>query len=265
MTSHLPILEIRNLSKSYGAIRAVNDVSIHINRGEIAGLIGPNGSGKSTFFDCSSGLARPDSGTVILDGQDITGWSLNRIAREGRMLRSFQKTVTFKSLDVEENLIIAGQMFTFPTLASTFGLGKLSKSRIHGLRERARELIRMAGLWDVRHQPAGNLSGGQQKLIQFASGGADGRYQSEDYRARRRHDPLCQQVAGRQLPCHRTQYRCGDEHLSAGDCPRSGHEACRGGTTRHHSGPACQGGLSWWLTPISSSVTCVQATATSIF
>lgn len=169
MTSHLPILEIRNLSKSYGAIRAVNDVSIHINRGEIAGLIGPNGSGKSTFFDCSSGLARPDSGTVILDGQDITGWSLNRIAREGRMLRSFQKTVTFKSLDVEENLIIAGQMFTFPTLASTFGLGKLSKSRIDGLRERARELIRMAGLWDVRHQPAGNLSGGQQKLIQFAS------------------------------------------------------------------------------------------------
>ncbi|MDO5898786.1 ABC transporter ATP-binding protein [Agrobacterium sp. Azo12] len=169
MTSHLPILEIRNLSKSYGAVRAVNDVSMHINRGEIAGLIGPNGSGKSTFFDCSTGLAKPDSGTVILDRQDITGWSLNRIAREGRMLRSFQKTVTFKSLDVEENLIIAGQMFSFPTLASTFGLGKLSRSRINGLRERARELIKMAGLWDVRHQQAGNLSGGQQKLIQFAS------------------------------------------------------------------------------------------------
>ena len=169
MTNHLPILEIRNLSKSYGAVRAVNDVCMHINRGEIAGLIGPNGSGKSTFFDCSTGLAKPDSGTVILDGQDITGWSLNRIAREGRMLRSFQKTVTFKSLDVEENLIIAGQMFSFPTLASTFGLGKLSRSRINGLRERARELIKMAGLWDVRHQPAGNLSGGQQKLIQFAS------------------------------------------------------------------------------------------------
>lgn len=169
MNAHLPILEIKNLSKSYGAVKAVNDVSMHINRGEIAGLIGPNGSGKSTFFDCSTGLARPDTGKVVLDGQDITGWSLNRIAREGRMLRSFQKTVTFKALDVEENLIIAGQMFTFPTLASTFGLGKLSRSRIYGLRERARELIKMAGLWDVRHQPAGNLSGGQQKLIQFAS------------------------------------------------------------------------------------------------
>ncbi len=165
----LPLLEIKNLRKSYGAVKAVNDVSIHINRGEIAGMIGPNGSGKSTFFDCSTGLAKPDTGTVKLDGQDITGWSLNRIAREGRMLRSFQKTVVFKSLDVEENLIIAGQMFTFPSLWSTFGLGRMSRQRVSGLRERARELIKMAGLWDVRHQPAGNLSGGQQKLIQFAS------------------------------------------------------------------------------------------------
>ncbi|RWX33513.1 ABC transporter ATP-binding protein [Rhizobium leguminosarum] len=169
MTSHLPLLEIKNLSKSYGAVKAVNDVSIHIDRGEIAGLIGPNGSGKSTFFDCSTGLAKPDTGKVVLDGQDITGWSLNRIAREGRMLRSFQKTVTFRSLDVEENLVIAGQMFTFPSIASTFGLGKMSRQRVGGLRERARDLIKMAGLWDVRHQPAGNLSGGQQKLIQFAS------------------------------------------------------------------------------------------------
>lgn len=169
MTERLPILAIRDLCKSYGAIRAVNSVSMHVDHGEIAGLIGPNGSGKSTFFDCCSGLAKPNSGMVVLDGQDITGWSLNRIAREGRMLRSFQNTVTFRSLDVEENLIIAGQMFTFPSLASTFSLGKLSRNRVSALRERAHDLIRMAGLWDVRRQPAGNLSGGQQKLIQFAS------------------------------------------------------------------------------------------------
>ena len=165
----LPILQISELRKSYGAVRAVDDVNVHVERGEICGLIGPNGSGKSTFFDCASGLARPDAGTVKLDGQDITGWSLSRIAREGRMLRSFQKTVTFSALDVEENLIIAGQMFTFPGLWSTFGVGAVSRERVHALRERALELIRIAGLWDVRRQPAGNLSGGQQKLIQFAS------------------------------------------------------------------------------------------------
>ena len=163
------VLQIRNLSKSYGAIKAVNDISLHVAQGEIAGLIGPNGSGKSTFFDCVTGLARPDSGTVLLDGQDITGWSLNRIAREGRMLRSFQKTVTFKALDVEDNLIIAGQMFAFPSILSTFNVGRVAKDRVNRLRERAQELIKMAGLWDVRHEPTGNLSGGQQKLIQFAS------------------------------------------------------------------------------------------------
>ena len=165
----LPILEISGLNKSYGAVRAVDDVSLHVNRGEICGLIGPNGSGKSTFFDCASGLTKPQAGTVKLDGQDITGWSLNRIAREGRMLRSFQKTVVFSALDVEENLVIAGQMFTFPGLWSTFGIGAMARARVEALRERAREFIKIAGLWDVRHQPAGKLSGGQQKLIQFAS------------------------------------------------------------------------------------------------
>jgi ABC-type branched-subunit amino acid transport system ATPase component len=165
----LPILEISRLHKSYGAVRAVDDVSLHVERGEICGLIGPNGSGKSTFFDCATGLTQPNAGTVKLDGQDITGWSLNRIAREGRMLRSFQKTVVFGALDVEENLVIAGQMFTFPGLWSTFGIGAAARDRVAALRERARELIKIAGLWDVRQQPAGKLSGGQQKLIQFAS------------------------------------------------------------------------------------------------
>jgi branched-chain amino acid transport system ATP-binding protein len=165
----LPILDISGLCKSYGAVRAVDWVDLHVDRGEICGLIGPNGSGKSTFFDCVTGLARPSAGAVKLDGQDITGWSLNDIAREGRMLRSFQKTVVFSALDIEENLVIAGQMFTFRGIWSTFGIGAAARNRVAALRERARELIRIAGLWDVRFQPAGKLSGGQQKLIQFAS------------------------------------------------------------------------------------------------
>src|SRR6516162_2913486 len=169
MSTLLPILEVAGLTKSYGAVKAVDGVNLHVGRGEICGLIGPNGSGKSTFFDCSTGLAKPDKGTVALDGENITGWSLDRIAREGRMLRSFQKTVVFSALDVEENLVIAGQMFTFPGIWSTFGIGAAARSRVAALRERARELIRIAGLWDVRFQPAGKLSGGQQKLIQFAS------------------------------------------------------------------------------------------------
>lgn len=169
MQSVSPILEISGLSKSYGAVRAVDEVNLHVKRGEICGLIGPNGSGKSTFFDCATGLSVPDAGKVTLDGQDITGWSLNRIAREGRMLRSFQKTVVFSALDVEENLIISGQMFTFPSLLSTFGIGEKTRNRVAALRTRARELIELTGLSHVSHMPAGKLSGGQQKLIQFAA------------------------------------------------------------------------------------------------
>jgi len=167
--SGLPILDISGLCKSYGAVRAVDGVDLHVDRVEICGLIGPNGSGKSTFVDCVTGLGKPSAGAVKLDGQDITGWSLNDIAREGRMLRSFQKTVVFSALDIEENLVIAGQMFTFPGILSTFGIGAAARNRVAALRERARELIQIAGLWDVRFQLAGKLSGGQQKLIQFAS------------------------------------------------------------------------------------------------
>ena len=169
MSRLLPILEITGLSKSYGAVKAVDRVHLHVGRGEICGLIGPNGSGKSTFFDCSTGLAKPDEGKVTLEGENITGWSLDRIAREGRMLRSFQKTVVFSALDVEENLVTAGQMFTFPSVLSTFGIGPAARNRVATLRKRAKELIELTGLGHVAHMPAGKLSGGQQKLIQFAS------------------------------------------------------------------------------------------------
>ena len=67
------ILKIEQISKSYGAVKAVSDVSLELQRGEILGLIGPNGSGKSTFFDCVTGLGTPDHGRVQLDGTDITG------------------------------------------------------------------------------------------------------------------------------------------------------------------------------------------------
>jgi len=92
-----------------------------------------------------------------------------RIAHEGKMLRSFQKTVVFATMTPEENLIAAGQMFDFPSLLSTFSAGPASRRRVARLRERANHLIEMVGLSHVRDQDAGKLSFGQQKLLQFAS------------------------------------------------------------------------------------------------
>ena len=164
-----PILSVRGLRKNYGGVPALQGVDFDVARGEVCGLIGPNGSGKSTLFDCCTGLQKSDAGSVLLKGIDITGWPMNRIAREGRLLRSFQKTVVFPTMNSEQNLVLAGQMASFPGVASTFSIGPKSRARIKALRERAQELIEVSGLSRVAHLPAGNMSGGQQKLLQFAT------------------------------------------------------------------------------------------------
>ncbi|MEY2890176.1 MAG: hypothetical protein RJA98_84 [Pseudomonadota bacterium] len=164
-----PILQVQGLKKNYGGVPALQGVNFEIARGEVCGLIGPNGSGKSTLFDCCTGLQQSDAGQVLLNGTDITRWPMHRIARQGRLLRSFQKTVVFPTMNSEENLILAGQMSRFPGIAATFAMGAASRARIQALRERAQELIELSGLARVAHLPAGNMSGGQQKLLQFAS------------------------------------------------------------------------------------------------
>jgi branched-chain amino acid transport system ATP-binding protein len=164
-----PILRVEGLRKNYGGVPALQGVDFDVAPGEVCGLIGPNGSGKSTLFDCCTGLQASDGGRVVLKGTDITGWPMNRIAREGRLLRSFQKTVVFPTMNSEENLVLAGQMNRFPGVASTFSIGGASRARVKALRERARELIEISGLARVAHLPAGNMSGGQQKLLQFAT------------------------------------------------------------------------------------------------
>jgi ABC-type branched-subunit amino acid transport system ATPase component len=161
-----PILQVKGLKKHYGGVPALQGVDFDIARGEVCGLIGPNGSGKSTLFDCCTGLQRSDAGQVLLKGTDISTWPMNRIAREGRLLRSFQKTVVFPTMNSEENLILAGQMSRFPGIASTFSIGAGARARIKALRERAQALIEVSGLARVAHLPAGNMSGGQQKLLQ---------------------------------------------------------------------------------------------------
>ncbi len=164
-----PLLTVRGLRKNYGAVQAMRGIDLDVRERELCCVLGPNGSGKSTLFDCVTGLQRADAGTVHLDGVDITGWPMYRIAHEGKMLRSFQKTVVFTTMTPEENLVTAGQMFEFPSLLSTFSAGPASRRRVGRLRERANHLIEMVGLSHVRDQDAGKLSFGQQKLLQFAS------------------------------------------------------------------------------------------------
>ena len=154
-------LEVMDVHKSYGAIRAVDGVSFAVDPGEIVGVIGPNGSGKTTLFNSILGQIRPTSGRVTLNGEDITGMSPLELSRRG-VGRTFQTLQVFVKLSVRDNLIAAAQEFQ-GSLA-----GRLFASPDAGLGERADRMIEMFRLQPVAALPAGTLSYGQQKLIDIA-------------------------------------------------------------------------------------------------
>jgi branched-chain amino acid transport system ATP-binding protein len=154
-------LEVMDVHKSYGAIRAVDGVSFAVDPGEIVGVIGPNGSGKTTLFNSILGQIRPTSGRVTLSGEDITGMSPLELSRRG-VGRTFQTLQVFVKLSVRDNLIAAAQEFQ-GSLA-----GRLLARPDAGLGEQADRMIEMFRLQHVAALPAGTLSYGQQKLIDIA-------------------------------------------------------------------------------------------------
>jgi branched-chain amino acid transport system ATP-binding protein len=137
-----------DVHKHFGGVRAVNGVSLSLERGRIYGLIGPNGSGKTTLFNCITGIERLDAGHVLLDGQRIEGRAPWQIARRG-VGRTFQVIRVFPELTALENLMV---VTTGPHEAA---------------RRRARELLAFVKLEGLADEYAGNLSYGQQKLVEF--------------------------------------------------------------------------------------------------
>lgn len=168
-TPQAPALEVRNLSKRFGAVHALENVSLRIERGDLCGLIGPNGSGKSTLFDCCTGLTSPDRGEIRLDGIDVTRWNQHEIALRGGLRRSFQRNVVLGSMTVEENLLLAGQAQALPSIVRSFvGLRSVRRA-MSGIAERVDEMLDLVELQHVRYNLAGELSVGQQKLLQFGA------------------------------------------------------------------------------------------------
>jgi branched-chain amino acid transport system ATP-binding protein len=155
------VLQVHGLSKSFGGISAVDDVSFEVHEGEILGLIGPNGSGKSTLFNCILGQLAPTSGEVMLDGRTVTGLRPSRINRLG-VSRTFQLLQIFPQLSVRENLILAGQEHQSSTLMRLIG------RRDAGLSEQAQRMIAFFRLEHLAEEMAGDLSYGQQKLLDAA-------------------------------------------------------------------------------------------------
>ncbi|MEO8486762.1 MAG: ABC transporter ATP-binding protein [Betaproteobacteria bacterium] len=154
-------LDVKDVRKAYGAIKAVDGVSFTVAPGEIVGVIGPNGSGKTTLFNSILGQIKPTSGGVEFRGEDITGMSPFELARRG-IGRTFQTLQVFGKLSVRDNLIVAAQEFQGSMPRRLFAKPDA------GLGRRADEMIELFRLRHVADLPAGSLSYGQQKLIDIA-------------------------------------------------------------------------------------------------
>ncbi|BCJ69745.1 ABC transporter ATP-binding protein [Polymorphospora rubra] len=152
-------LETVELTKSFGGVTAVNKATVSFHHGKVNALIGPNGSGKTTFFNCVTGMIKPDSGQATYRGQDITGKAPHKIARAG-IGRSFQLCRVFPRMTVLENMLVA--------VRSTNLRAQLASSRHSGDIERARGLLNRVGIDHLEHAEARNLSYGQQKLLELA-------------------------------------------------------------------------------------------------
>jgi len=156
-----PVLRVQGLSKSFGGIRAVRDVSFEVRPGEILGLIGPNGSGKTTLFNCILGQLRPDAGSVEINGRAVSGRRPSQLNRLG-VGRTFQQLSVFPRMTVLDNVILAGQEHRGSMLSRLFGPGDA------GLTGEAERLIEFFRLSPLRDTLAGSLSFGQQKLVDAA-------------------------------------------------------------------------------------------------
>ena len=154
-------LEIKNLTKAFGGLRAIDDVSLAFPSGSLSAVIGPNGAGKSTFFNLISGAFPPDSGQVLLDGQDIVRLSRSERMHQG-VGRAFQVASCFPTMTVMENLMAA-------VTAHIGQWGNLShRFPPPGVRERAEQVMELVGLTQVPNVEAAILSHGDQKLLDIA-------------------------------------------------------------------------------------------------
>ena len=162
------MIEITNVTVSFGGVVALRDVSVAISDDVICGIIGPNGAGKTTLFDVISGIQKPTAGTVSLDGQDLAGKGALWRARHG-VRRTFQRQQLFGTLSVADNVLVAnewegGHGGLVADLLSLPGRDKLEAGR----RERVHDVLELCGIAELHDVPAGSLPIGIGRIVEFA-------------------------------------------------------------------------------------------------
>ena len=154
------LLRTEDLTVRFGGLTALNQVNFALGAGEIRAIIGPNGAGKSTFFNCLTGVLRPTSGRIVLDGADITGLSVDRVSQKG-VARSYQITNILPNATTLENVRIAAQ-------SRRHGWSFLAHHRsFRDLIDKAEEVLDAVGLKDKAEIEAANLSHGEQRNLEI--------------------------------------------------------------------------------------------------
>lgn len=163
----MAMLEVKNLSISFGGLKAVDDFNITIEKGQLYGLIGPNGAGKTTVFNLLTGVYKPDGGIILLDGKNIAGKKNIEINRAG-VARTFQNIRLFKDLSVLDNVKVGlHNHHSYSTLAGVFRLPKYRKVE-REMDERALELLKVFDLEKEFAVKASNLPYGKQRKLEIA-------------------------------------------------------------------------------------------------
>ena len=151
------LLEVENLTKSFGGLTAVKNVNFHVDEGEMVGIIGPNGAGKTTLFNLVSGFLEPDSGSIRFKGEDITGLAPHKIVNKG-IARTFQVVRPFRHLPVIANVMVA--------LKSPRGARKIEWLKT--MERKAADLLEDVGLSELALEPAENVGHGTLKRLEMA-------------------------------------------------------------------------------------------------
>ena len=160
------MIKVENLHRHFGGFHAVDGASLEIREGSITGLVGPNGAGKTTLFNVIAGVLPPTSGQVTMAGEEITGMSPHELFHKG-LLRTFQIAHEFSSMTVRENLMMVPGGQSGETLWNTWFGRKRIADEERALQAKADEVLEFLTVDHLRDEKAGNLSGGQKKLLEL--------------------------------------------------------------------------------------------------
>lgn len=163
----MSLLRVQDLTKRFGGLIAVNDVSFDVEEGQILSVIGPNGAGKSTLFKLISSFLPPTSGRVLYNGEEISGQKPHLVARKG-VVRTFQETTVFKEMTALENVVVGHHLRLQASTAGVYFATPTARADERRFRDRAAEILDYLGLGHVKHEQARNLPHGYLRALGIA-------------------------------------------------------------------------------------------------